>query len=48
MAPGAKYVAYIPADKAYGNHGTNNIEPGETLVFEIEMVEVVPSASASK
>lgn len=45
MAPGAKYVAYIPSDKAYGNNGTGSIEPGETLVFEIEMVEVMPNAS---
>ncbi len=45
MAPGAKYVAYIPSDKAYGNNGTGSIEPGETLVFEIEMEEVVPNAS---
>lgn len=47
MAPGAKYVAYIPADQGYGNQGTPNIEPGETLVFEIEMVEVVPATAAA-
>lgn len=42
MAPGAKYVAYIPSDKAYGNQGMgNDIKPGETLVFEIELVEIV-------
>ncbi|MDE6100854.1 MAG: FKBP-type peptidyl-prolyl cis-trans isomerase [Paramuribaculum sp.] len=44
MAPGAKYVAYIPYDKAYGLDGTQNIKPGETLVFEIELVSVTPSA----
>jgi len=48
MAPGSKYVAYIPSDKAYGNNGTGNIEPGETLVFEIEMVEVIPNPSKAK
>lgn len=42
MAPGAKYVAYIPYDQGYGINGTGNIQPGETLVFEIEMVSVSP------
>lgn len=40
MAPGAKYVAYIPSDQGYGNSQAGSIEPGETLVFEIELVEV--------
>lgn len=46
MAPGAKYVAYIPSEKGYGNQGAGDIQPGETLVFEIEMVEVTPNPSA--
>ncbi len=43
MAPGAKYIAYIPYDKAYGLNGAGDIKPGETLVFEIEMVSVLPN-----
>ena len=43
MAPGAKYIAYLPYDKAYGLSGAGDIKPGETLVFEIEMVSVLPN-----
>ena len=47
MAPGAKYVAYLPADQAYGTQGAGeNIKPGETLVFEIEMVSVEPDKTS--
>ncbi|MCM1347856.1 MAG: FKBP-type peptidyl-prolyl cis-trans isomerase [Firmicutes bacterium] len=49
MAPGAKYVAYIPADQAYGVQGSRDIKPGETLVFEIELVSVgAPKAEAAQ
>ena len=47
MAPGAKYVAYLPSDQAYGDQGAGNIKPGETLIFEIEMVEVVPTTNTA-
>lgn len=36
MKPGMKVKCIIPADLAYGDEGNHGIEPGETLVFEIE------------
>jgi len=41
MKEGAHYRFYIPADLAYGNRGAGPvIEPGATLVFEIELIKV--------
>ena len=43
MAPGAKYVVYIPSDLGYGLRGAGDkVKPGETLVFEMELVAVEP------
>lgn len=42
MAPGAKYTAVLPYEIAYGVNGNRDIKPGETLIFEIEMVGVTP------
>ncbi|MGM9869545.1 MAG: FKBP-type peptidyl-prolyl cis-trans isomerase [Sodaliphilus sp.] len=46
MSPGAKMVAVLPADIAYGDRGAGrrqngefSIYPGETLIFEIETFE---------
>lgn len=38
MNKGAKYTFYIPSDLAYGDYGSNNIGPGETLIFEVELI----------
>lgn len=48
MTPGSKYVAYIPSDKGYGNREAGSIKPGETLVFEIELVEVIANPNKKK
>ncbi len=41
MKPGAKYQFYIPSDLAYGDRGSPpNIGPGETLIFDVELLEV--------
>lgn len=37
MAPGSKYILYIPAELAYGE-GNARIAPGKTLVFDVEVV----------
>ena len=42
MKEGAKWKLYIPADLAYGENGSNSICPNETLVFEVELLEVLP------
>jgi len=42
MKEGGKYELYIPADLAYGPRGGGQkIGPNETLIFEIELLEVI-------
>ncbi|MBK1833054.1 FKBP-type peptidyl-prolyl cis-trans isomerase [Roseibacillus ishigakijimensis] len=41
MPVGSKWKLYIPSDLAYGNRGSGpNIGPGETLVFEVELLDI--------
>jgi FKBP-type peptidyl-prolyl cis-trans isomerase FklB len=43
MKAGAKWELYIPAELAYGDRGQgSNIEPGSTLIFEVELVSFNP------
>jgi len=49
MKEGAKWELYIPADLAYGERGRPSIPANSTLVFEIELLEIVkPDPNASK
>lgn len=41
MHPGDKIKAAIPYDMAYGERGTRGIPPYSTLIFEMELVEIV-------
>lgn len=38
MNKGAKYKLFIPSDIAYGDRGNSKIGPGETLIFEVELI----------
>lgn len=41
MPAGSKYKFYIPANLAYGDRGAGqNIKPGMTLVFEVELISI--------
>ncbi|MGI9294262.1 MAG: FKBP-type peptidyl-prolyl cis-trans isomerase [Pseudomonadales bacterium] len=41
MPIGSKWEVYIPSDLAYGPGGRQGIEPNSTLIFEVELLEIV-------
>ena len=41
MEEGSKYMLYIPYDLGYGEQAVGSIPPGSTLIFEVELLEVV-------
>lgn len=48
MKVGDKWKLYIPAELAYGSRGMGPIEPGSALVFEVELLEILPAEEAKK
>ncbi|MEG0794990.1 MAG: FKBP-type peptidyl-prolyl cis-trans isomerase [Odoribacter sp.] len=49
MPVGSKWEIFIPADQAYGTRGGGPIGPNETLIFEVELLEIVaPAAPATE
>lgn len=40
MKVGDKWRLYVPPDLAYGESGTSGIGPNETLIFEMELLDV--------
>ena len=40
MRVGDKWKVYVPSDLAYGSSGTTGIGPDETLIFEVELLNV--------
>ena len=41
MKEGSKWELYIPANLAYGQRGNRGIPPNSTLIFEIELLEIL-------
>lgn len=48
MNKGAKFKFFIPSDLAYGDYGNQNIGPGETLIFEVELLSIEKAQSDKK
>ena len=46
MPTGAKWRLYVPASLAYGDRGAGQIPPNSTLIFDVELLSVEPSAAA--
>ena len=46
IAPGGKIILYIPSEIGYGNNPRPGgaIKPGDTLIFECELIEVNPGS----
>ena len=49
MPEGAKWKVFVPADLAYGDKGAGDaIGPGETLIFEIQLISVQGNPTQSE
>jgi len=42
MKVGSKFQFYIPTNLAYGNQAPPSIGPGQTLIFDVEMLKINP------
>lgn len=48
MPAGSKWKLYIPSDLGYGDYGQGEIPGGAVLVFEMELLEVIPGKGTGK
>ncbi len=47
MPTGSKWKVFIPQEMAYGERGMRDIKPFSTLIFEIELLEIVKTAETA-
>ena len=41
----SKYTLYIPHNLAYGEQPVGSIPPGSTLIFEVELLDILPATN---
>ncbi|MCB9245908.1 MAG: FKBP-type peptidyl-prolyl cis-trans isomerase [Flavobacteriales bacterium] len=46
MPVGSKWELYIPPKLAYGANGNEGIPPASTLIFELELLDIVPKENS--
>ena len=42
MRPGDEWMLYVPSNLGYGEQGQGQIPPGAPLIFQIELIDVLP------
>jgi FKBP-type peptidyl-prolyl cis-trans isomerase FkpA/FKBP-type peptidyl-prolyl cis-trans isomerase FklB len=47
MNEGSKFRLFVPADLAYGKNGAGVIAPNATLIFNMELVGIVPAPATA-
>lgn len=48
MKEGDKWQLFIPSELAYKDAGRPNIPPGKMLIYEVELLEVIPAETTEK
>jgi FKBP-type peptidyl-prolyl cis-trans isomerase len=48
MTVGSKWQLFIPSDLAYGDAGRPGIDPGATLIFEVELMSIQDKSQDKK